>query len=1009
MQKPSNVAQHLLTTEVLVVGGGFAGVAAAIAAAKAGRQVCLVESRAYLGWELFATLRPWLTAAEHEKLNELFNWTDKTYTSDSTSGEQAVIPDACKLLLEDVLLAHGVKLLYYAHVIGWEQEEAGCRVEIAGKFGRRYICAKALIDATQDGRLVRCLPTSARRSLAEATPYRTIEFTRVDAQRLQELPMRIPEDITSDFIVHQGHEGSGHLLIEHALPAVADLLSERVGDLDVRAPFFSMTLARWLFEHHPAFAKATLATSSYELTLPPLWRLTGSNNANLAEKCLTPVGEVPLAAFYAQEGLWVASGCADLADDTAQAIATDLITLLQLGTAIGQRCAQSCGELQITRPVATYEPPIFHRAVETLVIGGGTSGASAAITAAETSDTLLVEMNSGLGGTGTIGGVNSYWYGQRDKFSGEVSRLVADEHAWMGIRDSAGRWNVEAKMFALLKAACRANVDIIFRSMLVNVCVNEAGAVTGVVVLTPDGLLHIDTKVTIDATGDGDVAVLAGADYVYGAKRDAATMWYSMAPVTRPGLPRNNWTSSIDMDDVEDITRAVLSARRRWVGHDHSPYIAPRETRHIQGEVCLTLTDQLRMRQWSDVVYVAFSNHDIKGQSGSDWIRLGLIPPNLEIEIPYRAIVPAGIDGVYVVGKAFSATHDGLPAIRMQADLENLGCVAGIAARLCVAEGVTPQTLPVDTLQQRLTQSGMLAESVCGRSVPDSAPELTEADMRHWVSQLNDAVHLYAYSDMEFDEVRRDPIPLVEVCTAGPAIVPILEEELRQSHSPRRITVAKALAWYGSKAATPVLLAEIARHLQGDELPMRDANIRHTQASPDQGAMPELAYLLHALAMTRDERALDILLPVVECLHPTAERFRDNKSGVFHYVDAVCEIAEAIASPQCVPALEQLHDEALFHDKMLYGPLQADYFEERIAYVEVTIGRALARCGAKRGLQILVNYLRDTRRSLVRYAYHELKDITGKSYPPDAARWQAWLTEVDEIAPKPWYQEKGQT
>lgn len=39
--------------------------------------------------------------------------------------------------------------------------------------------------------------------------------------------------------------------------------------------------------------------------------------------------------------------------------------------------------------------------------------------------------------------------------------------------------------------------------------------------------------------------------------------------------------------------------------------------------------------------------------------------------------------------------------------------------------------------------------------------------------------------------------------------------------------------------------------------------IRYTQASPDHGAMPDLAYLLHSLAMVRDPAAIPVLMEAV--------------------------------------------------------------------------------------------------------------------------------------------------
>jgi pyruvate/2-oxoglutarate dehydrogenase complex dihydrolipoamide dehydrogenase (E3) component len=64
---------------------------------------------------------------------------------------------------------------------------------------------------------------------------------------------------------------------------------------------------------------------------------------------------------------------------------------------------------------------------DVLVVGGGTSGATAAITLAkEGLRTVLLELNPGLGGTGTLGGVNSYWFGRHVGFCSQVKQLVSN-------------------------------------------------------------------------------------------------------------------------------------------------------------------------------------------------------------------------------------------------------------------------------------------------------------------------------------------------------------------------------------------------------------------------------------------------------------------------------------------------------------------------------------------------------------------------------------------------------
>ncbi|HEV2066037.1 MAG TPA: FAD-dependent oxidoreductase [Thermomicrobiales bacterium] len=50
----------LREADIAIVGGSFAGIAAALRLARAGLAVIVIEPRTYLGREMTATLRPWL-------------------------------------------------------------------------------------------------------------------------------------------------------------------------------------------------------------------------------------------------------------------------------------------------------------------------------------------------------------------------------------------------------------------------------------------------------------------------------------------------------------------------------------------------------------------------------------------------------------------------------------------------------------------------------------------------------------------------------------------------------------------------------------------------------------------------------------------------------------------------------------------------------------------------------------------------------------------------------------
>jgi len=76
-------------------------------------------------------------------------------------------------------------------------------------------------------------------------------------------------------------------------------------------------------------------------------------------------------------------------------------------------------------------------------------------------------------------------------------------------------------------------------------------------------------------------------------------------------------------------------------------------------------------------------------------------------QLPYRMIVPKGVDGL-LVPVAASATHVAFSTIRMEPTWMTLGQAAGTAAHLSIEGGVSPRALNVETLQRRLLKDGQV-------------------------------------------------------------------------------------------------------------------------------------------------------------------------------------------------------------------------------------------------------------------------------------------------------------
>ena len=136
------------------------------------------------------------------------------------------------------------------------------------------------------------------------------------------------------------------------------------------------------------------------------------------------------------------------------------------------------------------------------------------------------------------------------------------------------------------------------------------------------------------------------------------------------------------------------------------------------------------------------------------------------------------------------------------------------------------------------------------------------------------------------------------------------------------------------------------------------------------------------------------------------ECFRSKRDSPFEYIKTICAVAERNPVPEVVPSLE-----ALLGKNCLRGHVvrydddmrrAGDTVLERLAYLELCIGRALARCADRRGYDILLAYLDDVRGFLARSAEDELTDLLGVPPSRDRSGWQSLLEERRAtLRPKP--------
>ena len=360
------------------------------------------------------------------------------------------------------------------------------------------------------------------------------------------------------------------------------------------------------------------------------------------------------------------------------------------------------------------------------VVGGGTSGMTAAIAAAqEGAKVVLVELDDSIGGIGIRAGVHFYYFGSPAGLQMEIDRAA---RALPDVLNRAHGYHPVSKLDVVTELLEQHSVAIL-TSAVVSEVVLDSGRVTAVIVETDDETVRIDAAVTVDCTGDGDVAALAGADFELGRAWDGATNTFSLVPrfVDEKGyLSFSNFDSGwVDPTDPRDVSRAYrLGRRTAWRGRNPAnthyltlgPRIGIREGRRIGGDYLLTQADLVADRHFDDVVMRCVSHHDTHARdlaNESDvtqtWIAiLGLRMLRFGCGIPYRCLLPRGIDGLLVGCRALSQDQDSGAAFRMQRDMHKLGEVAGVAAAHAVAEGTPPRRIDVSRLQERLVDRGVL-------------------------------------------------------------------------------------------------------------------------------------------------------------------------------------------------------------------------------------------------------------------------------------------------------------
>jgi ribulose 1,5-bisphosphate synthetase/thiazole synthase len=204
-------------------------------------------------------------------------------------------------------------------------------------------------------------------------------------------------------------------------------------------------------------------------------------------------------------------------------------------------------------------------------------------------------------------------------------------------------------------------------------------------------------------------------------------------PVFRGGAIRYDVTMHnvdmayrVDATDVERLSEAIGSMRdftvrtanyfREFVPGYENAYllqvadiVGVRETRRIVGDYVLQGTDVLDARTFEDAIGYCGATvdvHDVEG--GKEGTRMTAIREGKSYQVPYRMLLPKGVENLLVAGRCVSADRVACGSIRQQAGCLVTGQGAGVAAALAGRAGTTPRALPYPRLREELARQGVV-------------------------------------------------------------------------------------------------------------------------------------------------------------------------------------------------------------------------------------------------------------------------------------------------------------
>lgn len=344
-------------------------------------------------------------------------------------------------------------------------------------------------------------------------------------------------------------------------------------------------------------------------------------------------------------------------------------------------------------------------------------------------------------------------------------------HLSFANRILAQAYDISAYKIAADDLVVSSGAHLLFHAFVVGIIKTSDNIINGVIIESKSGRQAVMGRFFIDCSGDGDVAAWAGVPFEKGDPKEgmlypslmfringvdasrAGRAWEVMGklmddaeaagthhfprkrPIVRPQRNPLEWRanmtqisnsdgSAVDGTKVEELSYGEIVGRRQ-VNYafdfikattpgfedsyivDIAPQIGIRETRRIVGKYqlseddildCVGFEDSIGVNGWPVEAHVA-GDVDIRWPREENSRGFN--------QLPFRMIVPNGVQNLYVAGRCASMTHLGQSSARVSGPCFAMGQGAGTAADIALKSGVTGNNVNVNQLQEALEADGV--------------------------------------------------------------------------------------------------------------------------------------------------------------------------------------------------------------------------------------------------------------------------------------------------------------